>query len=453
MRRSLYKILGYLILGCHTVWSEPLNSEALKFPPLPDVRNAQTNPVTIDAESVSLYRELLFPEITAWIERGDLLVNAARAPREEYILGENKEEAVAVGTCATLPAVSNLVTQPAGAIFSKAEIAQCRDPQDKGVRLLWNTYSTQWALGALRYDFDLFIFPDKQIVRRFAGNLVRLFPRAFPQHAKLNQISREIITLDSPDLLKGYRWLTFRLGTADEDAVWINSPAIKKVRQLTDSNRGDPLFRGAATPDDFFTWSQKPQGLAVDRVEERLLLLPLFEDVFDLSTTNGSCHESQSKSAQKKWNFQSSKVAGVSGWNPSAALWSLRKVFVVSGRVIDPYYSLGYESVVIDSETMLPVIRVGFDRLGKLSRTSLGIISALEISADGWTGPKRLPMILDVIVKDELNQHVSVISASKYTVCEKSEAPFDLQSFDPTHFAAETINPSATKIPNKLPVT
>ena len=72
------------------------------------------------------------------------------------------------------------------------------------------------------------------------------------------------------------------------------------------------------------------------------------------------------------WNFDSKQFPQLSPWLPTSVTAVPRKVWQLELVPNDPFYVGGRELLYVDQEMMLPVMKLTFDRIGELQKTTLG---------------------------------------------------------------------------------
>lgn len=303
------------------------------------------------------------------------------------------------------------ITIPQRFVFPEVRSSVCEEVENTGRKILWNTVSQQWRLKAFAAGFNIFLFPDPQVVRRITGTLQKIFPRAVPEGISLKQLSRTSVQFQTPAPLANYKWLFFNLGTREEDAVWVLSPLAKKMRQITESNLGDPLIPAGPAADDFFVWSGKIEGASISKIESRLMHVPLLKSP-----------------EPNRFNFQTGAQKNIGAWFPTNITWEARRMRIVESRIEDPFYTIGYQKIVIDEQSGLPVYKVSYLRDGKLAKVVIGIQGKLAVGV----GDEKLDWIYDAMVFDQEHGTRTLVSMSKVESCYgKEECFLKLRDFEP----------------------
>lgn len=232
---------------------------------------------------------------------------------------------------------------------------------------------------------------------------------------------RERMTWLEPKPLDGITLLTLRFRGLDEDMFFQRSPISGHYRQLTGSNRGDDMLGLPLAASDLTVWNSKSEWMETTTLVgfSKMLVPVVGERRIALKGAEPGCYEGQ--------------IAG--GSNTSALeVWASNLVFsprevveieVVSG---DPFSLTGKVRVFIDTETMLPIMKIVYDRAGQQERVVIGSVMGLSFGVE-QAGSNVIGPILALGVRGR----ISVLSPEFVMVCDGysqslSESIFDLRS-------------------------
>lgn len=403
-------------------------------PPLPDV--AKGPPVLINSANVQSWKSLLVPELLSSVKSG-VVSPAARAKLGYFWRFDDEWEGQSYKNFST-----NRLALVGGSTVLRADVALNRGfpfgaeaevltestPELLGARVLWNAQSVWWGQGSLDAEFDLSWLKEGRPVRALRGEFIRAYPALLGMEGSA-QIFRERLTLIAPEVIKGLAWLTYRFRGGDEDVVWFYSPAIRKARQLTGSNRSDVIARGVTAMDDLFVWSGKAE--LVDATADRsvVALAPFAGTALgQLSPAGEQCFEANfGGGAEEGTMAQISSVLDEANTVLSNAVFVPRRMWRVELTSGDPYSLYGRQVLYVDKASMLPIYKFVYDRSAHLWKTVVGVFG-LGTTADRKT---KRPYAAGHIVIDHLKEETNVIRFSRFTSCRRPTAQFAPANFDP----------------------
>ena len=183
-----------------------------------------------------------------------------------------------------------------------------------------------------------------------------------------------MVTL-SPADLSGTATLSYRFRDPDRrDAVWVYVPAVRRVRQVSPTNRSDGLLGSDVSPDDGHFFDGKPEDFTWTLAGRREGLV-----VADPDSLLGRGGPSEWIEALGAWRdrwidappaagFETSGWRGVS-WAPAGAQLAKRAFWVVEGIPRDRYYSYGRLELWIDAATWKGAWNRKFSWTGELVNT------------------------------------------------------------------------------------
>ncbi|MCB9029523.1 MAG: outer membrane lipoprotein-sorting protein [Deltaproteobacteria bacterium] len=427
------------------------NSTTSELPPrvlpLPNPGVGEVQGLLIHKENAPYYKDLIIPELYHLIRFQSAVVDAARSLRYEWKADsdwlQNTQElfdkSIKLSEQGTYPFSTEAEV---GAPFGNASLIekqwedysalseQGRSNSDFPLRLLWNLKSQFWSQGLIDLDFTLQWLANGKAWRDVRGKFQRVYPWIIDPTSKLPQIFREKIQLTEPAALRDLIWLTYRFQHKDEDVVWVYSPAIKKVRQLTGSNRADSLFTSSVSSEDFLTWSGKTSYVRATVLSRKLALVP-FEsaEMRDLSLGVDSCYRVDgSVTDTLHWNFATRKFKSSASWLPTNSIFVPRYLYEIElVNKDDPYSLYGRQILYVEEESFLPVYKIVYDRAGRHWKT---IISAYGLAATK-DRRKKVPFPAYSIVLDKIEKKEFVLDYNQVRYCNGYTNELGIDSFNP----------------------
>ena len=410
------------------VYSEPL-AQPSGVGPLPDLQGAAKVGAFLSRPHVDLYRKVLVPEVADLIKNGDLVVEVALQPKRKDLF------AAAKGGSASLVAIDRYgALQPAPEVVlgpilpDVSDDGQVVDSTQQAYALLWNAAVHTWRLKSLNMSASLTTFAtSSDNAKRVDFVVRRIYPRSLGiSPGTLTPLFREKISAVQPPVLKGLTWLTLRFHGGDTDYLWAASPITGEVRQLTGSNRADPFFSGAFSPDDLWVWSGKIEKVQPTALTSMRLLVPIVESNAKVNVQGDCSVVEYAKGDGIETNLVTKRYSEAPGWVPSTILMVLRNVVRIDLETRDPFSVDARQSIYIDSETSLPVYKTvrGID--GALKKVVLGVLGSVgsyDGVTPGWRG--------EVVFTPPTSGH-SVLSVNRIERCSKLAPDKEIKIFDPS---------------------
>jgi hypothetical protein len=379
---------------------------------------------------------LLLPEFYPLIRDGALQFSAYRRPR--FAVSDD-DEWVRTGA----GRVSKLETDSSpdfgadrfkrGFPFGSFEDIVRRSSSTTAPELLWNVASRRWSTPLLKASFDLTVVKDRKLERHFQGVITRLHPHE--QGETSGQVFREFLQFTSPSAASDYRFLSFRFLGNEEDLVWMYSPALKQVRQLTGANRSDSLFRTGISLDDFFLWSTKPESVEgrFDKVSTALVPFAGL-DAYKLGEPLGNdpCNEIEFASSAVAANGETEEAVPFIPeteeiFFPEGTIAVPRELIRLTLNPRDPFGLNGRVVLYIDKQLQIPVAKIVFDRSGQLWKLALAGL-AMAVSEDGLT---REPFVKFVVLSDRKAQTLTTLDLTSAALCPEIPPTISRDFFDP----------------------
>lgn len=359
--------------------------------PLPDLSRGAKGGAVVTTQHIHLYRSLLPREVAQLSERGEFSFEAVKNPRQpgKFFIapGPSKKNLTGKGLSSGVivdPSAGKAMLSP---LFEPPQVVG-PDDQATAFKILWNSSSLTWRHAYLSASITTLMFNSVESAvkpNKLEFLVDRIHPRLLGSEGigTLEPIFRERILALKPLAISKLGWLTLRYFGSGEDFVWGSSPVINQIRQLTGSNRSDPIFTGIFAPDDLFVWSGKVELVEPSGLKLVPLLVPIFEvngdGVQRDSSVNGCVGRVFSNRGALELNYQSERFKGAGSWVPTSVVMALRWVWRIDLTGRDPFSLDARQTLYIDRDTGLPVYRAVWDNGGRLSKVVIGIVRALDI--------------------------------------------------------------------------
>ena len=422
--------------------------------PIPEPGGGEPVGVLINHYNAQQYKKIIPQEIYALIRSASLSVDAARRVKYEWRLDdawEKKSEELRTanvnlekGDLQTLkfPIERGFPFGTGKAVEALWMEAQADDQESNkkaldpslAYKILWNVQSQFWGFGFFDLLFDIKWLKEGKPFRSAAGRLLRAYPAALSLEHKSEQLFRELIEFSAPSTIQWYSWLTFRFKGMDEDMVWTYSPASKKVRQLTASNRADALITSSVAADDLLGWSGKIAMIEATLESKTVGLVPFPElEMAALQDRPNSCAEvvsigdSWADKVPAHWNFETARFPGEAAWLPTRAVFAPRKLWRIELSSRDPYSLYGRQVLYVDAVMQLPVYKIVYDRAGRPFKT---IIQSYGLAATKDRS-RKAPYPAFAIILDHTKDTSFVIDYRKVMYCMAYPNEYPLERFAP----------------------
>lgn len=419
-------IISCLILAATSIKAEG-EEEALE-------RLKDAKEVLIDSKNIKQFRSLLLPELLPFIiEGGDVL--SAKSSLSIPQIPLPKENTIVESSELSDPSRIELPKTLPFAVQTDTKTPEFP------VQLLWNAQALMWKNPLWFGDYAMQRVKNSKSDQIVRGVWKRVYPATLPEPPKIPQLFRERIEVLDPKSLDHYAWLTFRFfGREEEDYVMLHSPIINQSRQLTGSNRSDPFLPGLFSVDDLFGWSGKIEWVDPTFQGETTMLLPFIEESSVSFNAKGRCSSA---------TFLPRQIAVRVQFIPSILSWTPRKVWKIELSQREPFASYGRTVLFIDSELLVPVLRVVYDRGGKFLKVTI-LSSVVQNKSND---PLIFPLSLTMLSADgQLSEQFMFEELSQ---CSEFPEGMSLGEFDPRKLGAakpekvKTVDPATTPTPLK----
>lgn len=426
-------LFGLLTIGCSSAGAE---TEAIEIPVLSKLASPKDeNPsgTQINEHNLGEFEQLIPDELKPAIKAADISLTAFRSLRTAGDAFDDRWLAVSAERVATPDMLEQVIRDgfPRSFLFSSS-IKVLDDAtlsiRQQGEQLLWNAQSPVASRASYGADFTL---AENGATQGFSlrGSVQRVVPRRFRAEDRTGQLFRERIRIESPAVLKGLSWLTFRFINEQEDVVWAHSPAIKKTRQITSTNRSDPFLGSPLAAEDLLGFAGKIQLLEGVRISRQLLVAPFFSLETLALKSEAACatfvpdrrrHAPAAASASEgKMTHAPSSIADMS--------FVPRELVRIDLLQRDPYSIYGRQVIYLDAENLAPYYKFVFNRTGQLEKIVI-TAHALVASADA-----KIKTIVptSTFIRSNSDKRTATITYDRIRFCEEGDPTVTLTDFDP----------------------
>lgn len=403
---------------------------------------AFVKPVLINGNNVGQFRNSLVPEMFPLVKEGLVQVNVQPSLSSAWELDAAWEKASAKPD----PSMALLVNQgaiPEQFVLPRAfpfgrEDALKSSGREMAGRILWNMAANFWGQHAIQIEWKIRDVDRNGERASYNALFRRLYPLSMNTKERPKQLFRELLRFKTPPAASSLAFLTFRFAQRDEDFLWTLSPAIGKVRQLTGSNRGDPIAGLPSSLDDLVGWSGNPYFVDAELTAEKEFLLPFPKAWNSLLRRTSSdekdnfCYQVDPPSgthAFVEWNVDS-KDAAVPSWMPSSIVFVPRTAWRIEVASRDPYSLVGRQILYVDKESMLPLVTIVFDKAGKLWKLVLSGFGLAEGSG------KKAPYEAFSVVYSFVDAQAALFTPLSISYCDMFFPDATFADFDPSRLVS-----------------
>ncbi len=319
---------------------------------------------TLGAANAAQAKGLLPPEILGFYERDQWRNAVAEWPAGRGRHDDEFEQATRRNADhLALDASGGIVDEDSGKRpewilgypFPKIDAA---DPQ-AAIKIIWNYFYETYSVGAVKANIDLAWIGAKGLDRAaglesrvlyYDGQTERHRPRANAQGWLAQTLARVLYPqdLDSTTVLA---W-RFRDSTK-RDLNWTYVPALRRVREVSPSNRSDGFLGSDLTQDDGGFFDGKPEDFTWKLTGETEMYR--LADPFGLK---GAVKRSPLPGGGWEGRYEPGPFVGFedpswkgSPWAPVAAVLAKRKLWILEAVPKDRYYLYGKLELYVDQET------------------------------------------------------------------------------------------------------
>lgn len=286
------------------------------------------------------------------------------------------------------------------------------DPNDPkaAAKAMYDKHYNIFCYGNIEYPFHVYwVGRNTRFEREIWSYYINSPLQGDPGARKLpnpDDIERyTVFSLKSPFDVAGIALLLWRYNGAKSDVNFSYLPAVRRVRQMSPSNRSDAFVGSDFCIDDAWGYDGKINVFdwKLDRLQEALVpyLNPDPEQL--LKNERGEWVTTPSvKPTEYGWQTESWKGAP---WAPVNYIWVKRPLWVIKCKAKDPYYNYGTMEYWYDPELYFPKYDVIYDRSGAYWKTMLLGHQAFQ-SQDGQM---KFMIISCQHMIDERTQHSSIV--------------------------------------------
>lgn len=407
----------------------------------------------INNGNIAEYQPLLPAEFVPAIQSGGFTLFAFRSLRTAGPYFDEEWQAASAANTANQERIERFVEGGFPRAFPYAAQELQSDDSTattdaRGQQLLWNTQAHSASFASYSAEFNLSeLGSDPGVSLR--GDITRIQPKRFRSEDKTGQLFRERLRVLAPESIKGLSWLTFRFFDDGDDAAWIFSPAIKKTRQITSSNRSDSFLGSAVSLEEFFEFSGKVQSFEAVALTETTVLAPFFSlDALPLRGDEPGCYVA---ALERKERTVTTNLAAPSEARGERTGIILRDMNFVPRKALrfellqrDPYSNYGRQVLYVDAELFVPFYKFVYDRAGnllKIAVTSQTLLVAPPGHLRAW-----LPMT--TVVRDNALKSYAALSYDRIRFCTQGDSTVAISGFDPKGLVPHS-EPTSAPVPSK----
>jgi hypothetical protein len=239
------------------------------------------------------------------------------------------------------------------------------DPKDPeaGTKLLWNYYYNYWTIGNNLTTTGLTWVSHGGRDREATNTVYQKFwdgqkPHRTPTENPQNLLYQQFVTTDAPADLEGINTLNWRYRDQRRDSTWSYVPALRRVRQVTPTNRADGFLGSDMSQDDGGYFDAKPEDFTWKLIGEgeqyflfdRTAVTQEGDDMQALPQGGWrSVYGAVARFNYQKADFDASKELA---WAPVAdgTVLVKRPVWILEGTPKDRFYLYGKIVLRIDKE-------------------------------------------------------------------------------------------------------
>jgi hypothetical protein len=250
------------------------------------------------------------------------------------------------------------------------------DPKDPRAadKIVWNQFLAYWHNGNTFNETMVLMLSPSGVDRKIGANGWFKFydgqEEKYREENPLNLQSQFLGVAQFPADLQGTASLTWRYRDPEQhDSVWAFVPALRRVRQVSPTDRSDGYLGSDISGDDGFFFDGKPEDFTWTLVGKRDALR-----VVDPKSVSGTIEAKPAKNGgwttltddnPKMLGYEDSNWKGVA-WAPISAALAKRPMWVVRAKPKDRFYLYGEIELWIDAITWDGTWNRKFDWKGNL---------------------------------------------------------------------------------------
>lgn len=402
-------------------------------------------PLEVQQGNAPQFKALIPPELYPLVREGSLRLFATRALPSPF---KDLSPQRVANTGTAEPAQTCDLSHVKGQEVLPCELGSDGDDLDpaRAYQMLRVNYEARLMPSVFTRSTDqIDLYAGNRLLRTVRAERARIIPDSLANGASA-QLYRELVTVLTPASMKGYKFLTFRFRSEEEDLVWMYSPLLMKSRQLTATNRGEAMRGLGVALNDFDILSEHPNSLYPRTLERIEALMPVWIGLEKLPGTGGA-GVVENRSAGCRALSGILPRSGEGDAPVRAAIMESaperftrhthfvpRTLYRVHLNSKDPFLPVGRAIVYFDREFHMPLMKVTYGRTGKLRTLMVGAIGVASLSEDGT--PK--PYLQQLLVFDEERETQVLVSRESAEICDTLPKEFEMRMFDPSGLGEAT---------------
>jgi hypothetical protein len=237
-----------------------------------------------------------------------------------------------------------------------------KDPQ-AATKLVWNYFYNYWTIGNNLTSTGLTWVFHRGVDREAANTVYQKFwdgqkPHRTPSENPMNMLYQQFVTTDAPADLEGINTVNWRYRDLRRDSTWSYVPALRRVRQVTPTNRADGFLGSDMSQDDGGYFDAKPEDFTWKLIGEGEQLF-----LFDRAAVMDDAEDIQplpkggwrvAYAPKPRFNYQKPDFDPTKelAWAPVSdrSVLVKRSVWIVEGTPKDRFYLYGKIVLRLDKE-------------------------------------------------------------------------------------------------------
>jgi hypothetical protein len=378
----------------------------------------------LDAATAPAADGLMPPEVVGHYKAGEFKNTIGAwpqgAPWEDEFEAATKKNAdrFDVGDRGTIVDKAN--GKPVTGIYGLPFRIEGHDPK-AGVKVMWNAYYALWRVAATHDLLSIVWVGPKAKQREAVLESHLLFYEGvpatrLPKDNALNLAQQTKAVVTSPADLNGTASLAWRFRDADkQDQAWTYVPALRRVRQVSPTNRSDGFLGSDLSQDDGALFDGKPEDFTWKLVGDREALVladpaSLAGKVARTPRPDGG-YDDEWPVDQKVAGYQDAAWSGLA-WAPLAPVLVRRKVWIIEAKPRDPYYLFDRIELAVDQESFQGVSSRKFDAQGTLLRSLQFLVGASQPVEIGGEKLRFPATSMGYILAENLKQERATIAGT-----------------------------------------
>ncbi len=368
----------------------------------------------IDGKNWEKVADLLPESIVGYVKKGEFVLKigefkynysedeawdkATEKNRGKYSLGERKE------------IIDNATGKFPKYIYGRAFPDLDRDDPDLGIKIMHNKTVKQGRAGNMYQECATIFIGEGGLERSIYSKVDFEWYWARPDGELPNPNNykfTDITRLAEPYDLAGTVILTLRPldGTPDRSGTYV--PALRRVRRTSGTTRSDPFFGSDIVMDDSGGWHGQNETMNWKVLGEKVVLVPKAywqaESPDKLVKQPNGGWKGRPAPGTHQYGCQDPNWKGAP-WAQLHQVWIPRKVYLIEGNPLDPYYNYGRQLFYVDKESFMPVYKITSNRAGDHWKTLM-----IDQFAQWWGDDNKMTIDQQgcFLVIDDKNHHAT----------------------------------------------